>query len=199
MLTAQNTSIDGSLTGAFYDSLHKSIFLTVFSSKEYPLLFSTSNGQATGSSFSTKILHAAQSPSGSRYAIANGVNEIYICDYKPDGPFNPIRIKKASSKISSSAFRPGKLLLSFLHENILLIFWVKDEKLMLRTVRLNDGGELINDYNLRADLERLMAERTPNASSRTQSPRIGVPSSPVMERRGPSISLRPDLPELASN
>lgn len=70
---------------------------------------------------------------------------------------------------------------------------------MLRTVRLNENGEIISDYDLRADLERLMAERTPNASSRTQSPRIGVPSSPVVEKRGLSISLRPDLPELASN
>lgn len=80
-----------------------------------------------------------------------------------------------------------------------MVFWVKDEKLMLRTVRLNDNGEVINDYDLRADFERLTAERTPSASSGTQSPRIGVPSSPVVEERGPSISLRPDLPELASN
>jgi len=173
--------------------------MTAFSSKEYPLLFSTSNGEATGSPFSTKILHAAQSPSGSRYAFANGLNEIYICDHKPHGSFNPIRIKKASSKISSSAFRPGRLLLSFLQENILFVFWVKDEKLILRMVRLNDNGEFISDYDLRADLERLVAERTPSTSSRTQSPRISVPSSPVVEKRGPSISLRPDLPELASN
>lgn len=70
---------------------------------------------------------------------------------------------------------------------------------MLRTFRLNENGEVISDYDLRTDLERLMAERVPTASSRTQSPRLGVSSSPVGEKKAPLVTLRPDLPELDSN
>lgn len=190
---------NGYLTSAFYDSIHHSIFLTAFLNFEYPLLLSMFNGEATSSPFNTQIIHAAQSPSGSRYAVASGTSEIHICDHKPGTTLNPIRIKKASSKIPSLAFRPGKLSLSFLRENILLVFWVKDERLMLRTIRLNESGEAVPDYDLRADFERLMAERVPSASSRAQSPGASLLSQPVLEVEAPPVSPRSDLHELATN
>lgn len=190
---------NGYLTSVFYDSIHHSIFLTAFLNFEYPLLLSMFNGEATSSPFNTQIIHAAQSPSGSRYAVASGTSEIHICDHKPGTTLNPIRIKKASSKIPSLAFRPGKLSLSFLRENALLVFWVKDERLMLRTIRLNESGEAVPDYDLREDYERLMAERVPSASSRAQSPGASLLSQPVLEVEAPTGSPRPDLHELATN
>ena len=185
----------------FYDSIHHSIFLTASLNFEYPLLLSMFNGEATSSPFNTQIIHAAQSPSGSRYAVASGTSEIHICDHKPGTTLNPIRIKKASSKIPSLAFRPGKLSLSFLRENVLLVFWVKDERLMLRTIRLNESGEAVSDYDLRADFQRLMAERVLSAISRAQSPGASLLSGqqPVVEVEAPTGSPRSELHELASN
>lgn len=79
------------------------------------------------------------------------------------------------------------------------MFWVKDERLMLRTIRLNESGEAVPDYDLRADFERLMAERVPSASSRAQSPGASLLSQPVLEVEAPPVSPRSDLHELATN
>lgn len=184
----------------FYDSPHHSIFSTSFSNKKYPILFSIADNKTTSSPLGSKAVHAAQSPSGSRYAIATETSEIGICDYKPDGTLNTIRIKRATSKVPSSAFRPGKLSLSFLQENVLIIFWIRDERLTLRTIRLNEAGEVINDYGLRADFERLMTERVATASSRAQSPGPSLLSGPpIVQMENSPVSFRPDLPELGAN
>lgn len=196
----QNTPKDGHITSVFYDSPHHSIFSTSFSNKEYPILFSIADNKITSSPLSSKAVHAAQSPSGSRYAIATETSEIDICDYKPDGTLNTTRIKRATSKIPSSAFRSGKLSLSFLQENVLIIFWIKDERLTLRTIRLNEAGEVVNDYDLKADFERLMTQRVATASSRAQSPGPSLLSGPlIVQMEGSPVAFRPDLPELGAN
>ena len=74
-------------------------------------------------------------------------------------------------------------------------------KVKLRTIRLNESGEAVPDYDLRADFERLTAERVPSASSRAQSPGASLLSGqqPVVEVEAPAGSPMSDLHELATS
>ncbi|PWY92669.1 hypothetical protein BO70DRAFT_384138 [Aspergillus heteromorphus CBS 117.55] len=193
------TNNDGDLTGVFYDSTHEAVLLAAFFAKEYPSFFSMADDKTVSDSFSPRIVHAAQSPSGSRFVMANGTGDIYLCDDKVNGRLKPTKVKKASYKIHPSVFRPGQLALSFPQETETLAFWVKAGKLMLRTVRMLGGTEAVSDYDLRSDFDRLVVERPMAADFHTQRRRHSVLSHGlVAEIDGlPSIP-RPDLPELSS-
>lgn len=159
-----------------------------------------SDNDLTSDPFSTRILHAAQSPSGDQIAVANGMNEIYLCGYKSNKTLNPCRMKKAAAKINSSAFKPGQLILSVPQTDHLLAFWVKGEKLMLRTVKMRDGNENVSDFDLRSDFDALAAMRPPAGGLQFQPRRPSLTSRPVaeMEGSGPGFMPRPRLPELPS-
>ena len=150
-------------------------------------------------SFSTRVVHAAQSPSGTRFIFANGRQEMYVCDSKAHGRLKPSLVKKASSKIPESAFRPGQLAVSFPQETEALACWVKSGKLLLRTIRMQDGIEAFSDYDLRSDFDRLAVERPLAADFHTQRRRHSLLSSElVAEIDGLPSVPRPDLPELSS-
>ncbi|KAL2835056.1 hypothetical protein BDW59DRAFT_168359 [Aspergillus cavernicola] len=155
------TSDDGDLTCVFYDSFNHAIVLTAFLGKEYPISFLTSHGNIMSNPLSPRIVHAAQSPSGSRFVMANGMKQMYLCDTTASGSLIPTKMKKAISKIGPSVFRPGQLALSFPEENEVFAFWVKEGKLMLRTISLHAGGEALNDCDLRSEFDRLVVERPP--------------------------------------
>ena len=126
--------------------------------------------------YSTKIISAAQSPSGSALIVANSMTEIIQFEYTAKGTLSPRKLKKSSSKISNNVFKPGAIALAMPSEDTLLAFWVKDGKCMLRTVKLG-VTETIKDVDIRPHYDRLM-----NMKDR---PIIG---------RAPSL----DIPELDS-
>lgn len=188
------------------------------SSNEYPILLSTSNGQTANSPFNTGTIYAAQSPSGKFYAIATQSNDIHLWRHNADtlSTSTPTRTKRSAPKIPSSVFaKPGKLLLSIPQEEILQTFWVKDERLLLRTTRLLENGEIAYDHDLRGDLDRVLAERpssaNANASPSAQSPRPSPLSGPPVVDFSMHMSMmdtaiddaragiRPELPELGAN
>ncbi|RJE21159.1 hypothetical protein PHISCL_06504 [Aspergillus sclerotialis] len=191
------TTNDGDLTSIFYDNTRNLVFLAAYLGKDYPVLFSMSDTEITSDPFSTRILHAAQSPSGSQYAIVNGMTEIYLCDYKSNNTLNPCRMKKAASKISSSAFKPGHMVLALPQENHLLAFWVKGEKLMLRTVGVRDGSEVVSDFDLRADFDAVVGmARPPSGGFQLQPRRQSLVS--IVEMEASPYVPRPGLAELPS-
>lgn len=152
---------DGDLTCVFYDSFHFAVIMTAFLGKESPMLISLADPNIVSDPLSVRIVHAAQSPSGTRFAMANGAGEIYMCECKANTVLTPYQLKKAASKISIAAFKPGNLTLSFPQENEILVFWAKDGKLSLRAIRYIEGAEVISDFDLRPDFDRLFVEWVP--------------------------------------
>lgn len=122
------------------------------------MLISLADPNIVSDPLSVRIVHAAQSPSGTRFAMANGAGEIYMCECKANTVLTPYQLKKAASKISIAAFKPGNLTLSFPQENEILVFWAKDGKLSLRAIRYIEGAEVISDFDLRPDFDRLFVE-----------------------------------------
>ncbi|KKK16696.1 hypothetical protein P175DRAFT_0535825 [Aspergillus ochraceoroseus IBT 24754] len=194
------TTDDGDLTSVFYDDFNRGVVLTAFLGREYPISFSISDENIASDPLSTRIVHAAQSPLGLRFVMANGMKQMYLCDSTNKGPLTPMRLKKASSKISHSVFRPGQLALSFPDENEVFAFWVKEGKLILRTIALNPTGETFSDYDLRSDFDRLVVERPPSSDfHRQRPPRPSSLSRQVMaEMDGIQAIPRPNLPELSA-
>ncbi|KAL5042924.1 hypothetical protein BDW71DRAFT_133056 [Aspergillus fruticulosus] len=193
------TTDDGDLTCVFYDSFNETVVLTAFLAREYPISFSLSGEVFTSDPVSPRIVHAAQSPSGSRFVLANGIKQMYLCDSTASGSLIPTKMKKAISRISPSAFQPSQLALSFPGENEVFAFWAREGKLMLRTVSLHAGGEAVSDYDLRSEFDRLLVERPlvtdfhrprhqPSSLSRQIDSEIeGFQTQPIP---------RPNLPEL---
>ncbi|KAL4948281.1 hypothetical protein BDW69DRAFT_176805 [Aspergillus filifer] len=153
------TNDDEDLTSVFYDSFNETVVLTAFLGKEYPISFSLSGESFTSNPLSPRIVHAAQSPSGSRFVMANSMKQMFLCDSTASGSLLPTKMKKAMSKIVASAFRPNQLIFSFPGENEVFVFWAREGKLMLRTISLHAGGEAISDYDLRSEFDRLLVER----------------------------------------
>ncbi|KAL4938002.1 hypothetical protein BDV06DRAFT_215452 [Aspergillus oleicola] len=153
------TNDDEDLTSVFYDSFNETVVLTAFLGKEYPISFSLSSEAFTSDPLSVKIVHAAQSPSGSRFVMANGMKQMFLCDSTASGSLIPTKMKKGITKIAASAFRPNQLAFSFPGENEVFAFWAREGKLMLRTISLHAGGEAISDYDLRSEFDRLLVER----------------------------------------
>ncbi|KAL4779812.1 hypothetical protein BJX76DRAFT_364901 [Aspergillus varians] len=191
---------DGDLTGVFYDSFNETVVLTAFLGREYPISFSLSGEAFTSDPVSPRIVHAAQSPSGSRFVMANGMKQMYLCDSTASGSLIPTKMKKAISKISPSIFRPSHLALSFPGENEVLAFWEKEGKLILRTISLHAGGEAVSDYDLRPELDRLVVERPPTSDYRRPRHQPSSLSRQIeSEIEGFQQPLpRPNIPELST-
>ncbi|KAL4921805.1 hypothetical protein BDW62DRAFT_197512 [Aspergillus aurantiobrunneus] len=193
------TSDDGDLTGVFYDSFNETVILTTFLGREYPISFSLSGEAFTSDPVSRRIVHAAQSPSGSRFVMANGMKQMYLCDSTASGSLIPTKMKKAVSKISPSAFRPSQLALSFPGENEVFAFWAKEGRVMLRTVSLHAGGEAISDYDLRPEFDRLLMERPLAAEFHRPRHQPSSLSRQIdSEIEGFRSISRPNLPELSA-
>jgi hypothetical protein len=156
--------------------------------KEYPNLIAIPGyDDPLCETYGTKVVHAAQSPSGSRFVIANGMTEFYLFDYKPNGTLSPRRMKKAASKMHSSTFKPGQLALSMPHEGMVLAFWVKDQKLTLRVFKVGDG-ETFSDFDLRAGYDSAIREKPRSAESAFEFRRPSLPAgTAVLELPTPTI------------
>ncbi|KAF1997213.1 hypothetical protein P154DRAFT_296300 [Amniculicola lignicola CBS 123094] len=147
---------DGDLTSIFYDSMRRSAIVTAFLGKEYPMLVPFPGYDTLqNETYSTKIVHAAQSPSGTTFIVANAMTEIIQFEYTPRSMLSPRKLKKSSAKISASVFKPGHIALAMPLENVLQMFWVKDGKCMLRTIKIGTG-EVFRDYDIRPHWNRLM-------------------------------------------
>ncbi|RLL94937.1 hypothetical protein CFD26_104547 [Aspergillus turcosus] len=193
------TANDGDLTCVFYDSFHFAVIMTAFLGRESPLLVSLADPNIVSDPLSIKIVHAAQSPSGTRFVMANGAGEMYMCECKANTVLTPYPLKKASTKISLAAFKPGNLTLSFPQENEILAFWVKDGKLSLRAIRYSEGTETINDFDLRPDFDRLVVERVPAGNFPTQRRQnSSLSNQTVAEMEAMTPIRRPDMAELSA-
>ncbi|KAF2826414.1 hypothetical protein CC86DRAFT_467125 [Ophiobolus disseminans] len=147
---------DGDITGVFYDSAQRAALVTAFIGKEYPVLIPFPGyDPLQNETYSTKIISAAQSPSGLTFIVANSMTEIIQFEYTAKGRLSPRKLKKASSKISNGVFKPGAIALAMPSESTLLAFWIKDGKCMLRTIKLGIT-ETIRDVDIRLHYDRLM-------------------------------------------
>ncbi|KAF2734033.1 hypothetical protein EJ04DRAFT_524020 [Polyplosphaeria fusca] len=151
---------DGDLTSVFYDSMRRNAIVTAFLGKEYPLLIPFPGYESLqNETYSTKVVHAAQSPSGLTIVVANAMTEIIYFEYTSKGALSARKLKKSSSKISNSVFKPGAIALAMPLENNLQCFWIKDGKCMLRTVNIGPT-ETFQDYDIRPHYDRLMSLTT---------------------------------------
>ncbi|CAI6330036.1 unnamed protein product [Periconia digitata] len=152
---------DGDLTGVFYDSERRAALVTAFLGKEYPLLIPFPGyDPLQNETYSTKIINAAQSPSGATLIAVNAMTEVIQFEYTTKGHFAPRKLKKSASKISTSVFKPGAIALAMPLENLLQMFWIKDGKCMLRSVKIG-VGEQFKDYDIRPHFDRLMSMQKP--------------------------------------
>jgi hypothetical protein len=169
---------DGDLTSVFYDNSRRSAIVTAFLGKEYPVLIPFPGYDTLqNEQYSTKVVHAAQSPSGSTFVVVNAMTEIIQFECTARGTLAPRKLKKSSSKISSAVFKPGAIALAMPLENVLQCFWIRDEKCMLRSIKIGTT-ETFKDYDLRPHYDRLM----------------GLKSKPIIAR-APSLVI----PELDGN
>ncbi|KAE8350718.1 hypothetical protein BDV28DRAFT_138608 [Aspergillus coremiiformis] len=194
---SHRTTNNQDLTCVFYDTVHHAIILPAFFEREFPITSSLADKDILHDPASTRIIHAAQSPTESQFAIANGMNQIYLFDSKASGTLRVTRMKKASHRISSSVFRPGYLTLSFPQDDEVLLFWMDNGKLMLRTVRLHDGTQTSKDYDLRSDFDRLMLDRPTSDLQHRRTSLLANPQRAEFEGRLISIPT-PTLAELPS-
>ncbi|KAF2180176.1 hypothetical protein K469DRAFT_639939 [Zopfia rhizophila CBS 207.26] len=163
---------DGDLTCVFYDSMRRSAILTAFLGKEYPMLIPFPGYDTLqNETFSTKVVHAAQSPSGTTFTVVNAMTEIIQFEYTAKGTLSPRKLKKAAGKISTSVFKPGSIALAMPLENCLQVFWVKDGKCMLRNIKIGTG-ETFRDYDIRPHYDRLMSFKNKPVIARAPTLRI---------------------------
>ncbi|KAF1918188.1 hypothetical protein BDU57DRAFT_547277 [Ampelomyces quisqualis] len=149
---------DGDLTSIFFDPLRRCALVTAFVGKEYPLLIPFPGYAALhNETYSTKIICAAQSPSGSTVVVANAMTEIILFEYSSRGTLNPRKLKKVSHKIPHGVFRPGAMEMCMPREDLLRMFWVRDGKFVVRSVWLG-GREEVRDGDLRGEYERVARE-----------------------------------------
>ncbi|KAF2744534.1 hypothetical protein M011DRAFT_528351 [Sporormia fimetaria CBS 119925] len=150
---------DGDLTAVFYDDVRRCALVTAFLGKEYPLLIPFPGYETLqNETYSTKIVHAAQSPSGDTFIVANAMTEVIQFEYNSKGSLSPRKLKKSSQKISSGVFKPGGIRMAMPEENCLRVFWIRDQRLMLRVVRLG-STESWREVDLRSWFDRLMGLR----------------------------------------
>ncbi|KAF2660137.1 hypothetical protein K491DRAFT_688460 [Lophiostoma macrostomum CBS 122681] len=184
---------DGDLTSVFYDSLRRCAIVTAFLGKEYPLLIpfpllTSDTGTGTGTStgyealqnetYSTKIVHAAQSASGIFVAV-NAMTEIVQFEFNAKGVLSPRRLKRVARGVPNSAFKPGAICLSMPRDDTVRAFWIKEKKCVLRTVRVGTGtgagvreGEGVTDVDLRGWYDRLVGIKGRAVIKRAESLRI---------------------------
>lgn len=167
--TPPSTLNDGDLTSVFYDSFRRCALVTAFWGKEYPLLIPFPGyDPLQNETYSTKIVHAAQSPSGLTLVAVNAMTELIQFEYTAKGGLSPRKLKKSSGKISSGVFKPGAIALAMPQENCLQIFWVKEGKMMLRSVKIGTG-EAFRDYDIRPHYDRLMSLKNKPVIARAPS------------------------------
>ncbi|KAF2261628.1 hypothetical protein CC78DRAFT_343557 [Lojkania enalia] len=160
---------DGDLTSVFYDSMRRNAIVTAFLGKEYPILIPFPGYDILqNETYSTKIVHAAQSPSGATFVVANAMTEIIQFEYNAKGALSPRKLKKSSSKISTSVFKPSTIALAMPLENCLQCFWVKDGKCMLRSIKIG-ATETFRDYDIRPHYDRLMSLKNKPVIARAPS------------------------------
>jgi hypothetical protein len=146
---------DGDLTGVFYDSARRAALVTAFIGKEYPMFVPFPGyDNLQNETYSTKIVSAAMSPSGSAFVIANSMTEMIQFEYTAKGTLSPRKLKKGSSKISNSVFKPGAIALAMPSEDTVLAFWIKDGKCVLRTIKLG-ATETVKDMDIRPHYDQL--------------------------------------------
>ncbi|KAF2796433.1 hypothetical protein K505DRAFT_359320 [Melanomma pulvis-pyrius CBS 109.77] len=164
---------DGDLTSVFYDTSRRSAIVTAFLGKEYPVLIPFPGYDTLqNEQYSTKVVHAAQSPSGTSFVVANAMTEIIQFEYTAKGTLSPRKLKKSSGKISNSVFKPGAIAIAMPLENCLQCFWIKDGKCMLRSIKIGTG-ETFRDYDIRAHYDRLMSLK--NKPIITRAPSLMIP------------------------
>ncbi|KAF2274287.1 uncharacterized protein EI97DRAFT_435373 [Westerdykella ornata] len=147
---------DGDLTSVFYDSQRRCALVTAFLGKEYPMLIPFPGYDTLqNETYSTKIVHAAQSPSGASLVVANAMTEVIHFEYTVKSTLSPRKLKRSASKIPHSVFKPGAIAMAMPLENILQCFWIKDGRCMLRTIRVGEN-EGYREVDLRSNFERLM-------------------------------------------
>ena len=160
---------DGDLTSVFYNSTKKMAHVTAFLAKEYPLLIPIpGHDNLQNETYSTKIVQAAQSPTGDTFTVVNAMTEIIQFEYTARDTLSPRKLKKASSKISQGVFKPGAIALAMPVENVLQMFWVKDGKCMLRSVKIG-SAEQFRDHDIRPHYDRLMSLKTKPVIARAPS------------------------------
>lgn len=80
----------------------------------------------------------------------------------------------------------------------MLAFWIKGEKLILRSVRVRDGGEVVTDFDLRKEFDALVAARPPDVLGfQLQPRRQSLVSIAEMEAR--RFIPSPELAELPTS
>ncbi|OAL55463.1 hypothetical protein IQ07DRAFT_582945 [Pyrenochaeta sp. DS3sAY3a] len=164
---------DGDLTGVFYDSERRAALVTAFLGKEYPVLVPFPGYEALqNETYSTKIVAATQSPSGSSFIVTNGMTEIIQFQYTAKGTLAPHKLKKSSSKMSTSIFKPGAVALAMPAEDCLRVFWIKDGKCMLRSIKLG-ASETVKDVDIRSYYNKLMSLKDRPVIA--QSPMLDIP------------------------
>jgi len=147
---------DGDITSVFYDSARRAALVTAFIGKEYPVFVPFPGyGNLQNETYSTKIVAATMSPSGSAFIVANSMTEMIQFEYTAKGSLSPRKLKKSSSKISNSVFKPGAIALAMASEDTVLAFWIKDGKCMLRTIKLG-ATETVKDLDIRPHHDQLM-------------------------------------------
>lgn len=109
--------------------------------------------------FGSKVMHAAQSPSGGTFVIANGMAEIIQLTFKPTGTLGARKLKKSANKIPSSVFKLGNIALGMPDRNTVYAFWMKDTKLILRTMEVGEI-ESYSEMDLRYHVDRLHWEQS---------------------------------------
>jgi hypothetical protein len=160
---------DGDLTSVFYDNSRRSAIVTAFLGKEYPILIPFPGYDTLqNEQYSTKVVHAAQSPSGSTFVVANAMTEIVQFEYTARGTLAPRKLKRSSSKISNTVFKPGAIALAMPLENVLQCFWVREGKCMLRSIKIG-ATETFRDYDLRPHYDRLMSLKSKPIIARAPS------------------------------
>lgn len=160
---------DGDLTSVFYNSTRKAAHVTAFLAKEYPLLIPIpGHDNLQNETYSTKIIQGAQSPTGETFTVANAMTEIIQFEYTARGTLSPRKLRKASSRISQSVFKPGAIALAMPLETVLQMFWVKDGKCMLRSVKMGPV-EQSYDHDIRPHYDRLMSLKTKPVIARAPS------------------------------
>lgn len=163
---------DGDLTDVFYDSARRAALVTACIGKEYPVLIPFPGfGELQNETFSTKIVCAAQSPSGSTFVVANAMTEIIQFEYTAAGTLSPRKLKKASKHIGNSVFKPGAIALAMPAEDVLQVFWIKEGKCMLRSIRLG-SAEAFKDVDIRAQYDRLTSLKDRRIIARAPSVHI---------------------------
>lgn len=164
------TTNDGGLENVFFSPATNGVIFTAFISKEYPVHIpivprgnrADEDGDIRPVTFGTKVITAAQSPSGEKFVLANGINELVLLGFKAGGQLAPRRLKNGQAKMVAGAFRHGHVALGMPSDEdvwVLACSWKESgAKMMLRAVKVSVDGETYNEVDIRERFEAVMKE-----------------------------------------